>query len=61
MEKKYELNFDNAEAKLYFYLNNRGEPAGIWTLNMRTENELVTYIEECYKDAKMIKKYILFI
>ena len=60
MGKKYELNFDNAEAKLYFYLNNKGEPTGIWTLNMRTENELVTYIEECYKDGKMVKKYIYY-
>ena len=58
MGKKYELDFDSAEAMLYFYLNDNNKPIGKWELSMNIEDEEVIFIEECYKEGKMIKKYI---
>ncbi len=56
-ENAKKLDFSTG-VELYFHLDNEGNPIGKWELNLKTEDGIITVVEECYKDTKMIKKYI---
>lgn len=55
--KQNKLDFSTG-VELYFNIDDKGNPIGKWELNLKTSDGTITIIEECYKDTRMVEKYI---